>query len=658
MTIPIEITPTPQRTTVGGSIDLAPTSDDVDVDNYTYTWAAPPGKGKIDKPKSQQCTWHTGTISPGSYRITVHIKEKNTDYDVSDTKHVDIEVDKAPYGPPDKVPVRLDSGTEQQPFNVSLSRTRIVDTPALPLYNIIRRSCARLSFRSYKAFTDYVICDGPMPRGMKESSPLGSKWKAQKDSFYEARGGGDRFPRTRLPFPDVEAYRLLKAATEAFMMVNCGVSFDRGQFGDLQLDVEEREERLGLDRGDTLPRLWSDYVVDARVGDVSDSSNGHNSDFVETIPYLALVREKLPEVPLTVAEEDRAEGELCYEILREKFTNPCFLELIWSYWHEESMLVQTMNAISWRFQNRRGPQDVDPLANLAIDPLRPLSNLIWGYVQDEQHRLTLARRVYEYNHEYGLTLFGSAVPKIRAADTRSKFLESFHTLLHRASIFYKEDDDTTMLADPFPVLNALRDVHLLLAEGAHNQYGDLPWTARHEMLMQQWLLARPEFREFLPTRVMVAYPEPWMDRVDAMKRLQGWTDTSVRFFHDLGVFGEQILLSIRFGDWSNIFDREEAGNWARYWRQEVQWYIHAYQTVTGVDLSSDMQDVRQAELRPDRYMQPAFHLQRRLVQQRRAGVGRPVGRRVFGRGGRIELEQGGLSSQGEVSQSETGHVGT
>ena len=72
--------------------------------------------------------------------------------------------------------------------------------------------------------------------------------------------------------------------------------------------------------------------------------------------------------------------------------------------------------------------------------------------------------------------------------------------------------------------------------------------------MQQWLLARPEFREFLPTRIMVAYPEPWMDRVDAMKKLQGWTDTSVLHFRNLAVFGEQILLSIRWGDWSDAID--------------------------------------------------------------------------------------------------------
>jgi hypothetical protein len=334
------------------------------------------------------------------------------------------------------------------------------------------------------------------------------------------------------------------------------------------------------------------------------------------MPYLALIRQKLPEARIELRADAEEHVELCYEIMGHKLTSPCFLELIWSYWHEEGMLVQTMDAISRRFQNRgRGRRD--PLAGFALDPLRPLNNLLWGYVQDEQHRLPLARRVYEYDHEYGISLYGRSVPRVRSADPRSRFLEAFHTLLHRASIFYKDDDDTTMIADPFPILNALRDVHLLLAEGADNQYGDLPWTARHEMLLEQWLLARPELREFLPTRVMVAYPEPWMDRVDAMKRVQGWSDTSVRYFHDLAVFGEQLLLSIRFGDWSNVFDRNQAGNWARYWRQEAQWYIHAYQAVTGVDLSADTVDVRNGQLPPDRFTQPAFLMHQRLLEQRR-----------------------------------------
>jgi hypothetical protein len=108
------------------------------------------------------------------------------------------------------------------------------------------------------------------------------------------------------------------------------------------------------------------------------------------------------------------------------------------------------------------------------------------------------------------------------------------------------------------VLNALKEVHLLLTEGAHNQFGDLPWTARHEMLMQQWILSRPEMRDFLASRTMVAHPETWMAPVDAMNKLQGWSDTSVLHFRDLGVFGEQLLLSIRFGAWTVVIEPEQA----------------------------------------------------------------------------------------------------
>ena len=112
--------------------------------------------------------------------------------------------------------------------------------------------------------------------------------------------------------------------------------------------------------------------------------------------------------------------------MQEKLRNPCLLELIWSYWHEEGLLVQTMNAISRRFQNVRGPGRPDPLSNMEVNPLRPLNNLLWGYIQDEQHRLTVARRNGEYDHDYGLQLEGRAVQAFRPADTRSTFIEAFH----------------------------------------------------------------------------------------------------------------------------------------------------------------------------------------------------------------------------------------
>jgi hypothetical protein len=263
------------------------------------------------------------------------------------------------------------------------------------------------------------------------------------------------------------------------------------------------------------------------------------------------------------------------------------VELIWSYWLEEGMLVQTMNAIIKRFQNiKNGPGD--PLANLELDPLRPVSNILWGYVQQLPFRLTIQRRAYEYDHHYGLRIFGKAIPNFTPADSRSKFLEAFHNLLYKCTIFFKESDDMTVNADAFPVLNALVEVHKQLSEGMHNQYSDLPVTSKVEMLIDQYILSRREIWEFLRGRTMVVYDEPWMGQVDAMKSMQGWTNTSISYYHNLATLGETILLSIRFTPWSQSgAPSSMAASWANMLRDSIQKYIYSYQVVTGVDLSVD-----------------------------------------------------------------------
>jgi hypothetical protein len=119
-------------------------------------------------------------------------------------------------------------------------------------------------------------------------------------------------------------------------------------------------------------------------------------------------------------------------------------------------------------------------------------------------------------------------------------------------------------------------------------------------------------REFLGGRVMVPYPEAWMDKVDAVKTLKGWTDVSVVHFHDLAVFGEQILLSVRYGAWSIVNEPDQAANWARYWRPEVQGYMHGYRAATGVDLTSDITDHQQLIARS---LPPSAHLRDRLAFQ-------------------------------------------
>ncbi len=78
-----------------------------------------------------------------------------------------------------------------------------------------------------------------------------------------------------------------------------------------------------------------------------------------------------------------------------------------------------------------------------------------------------------------------------------------------------------------------------------------------------------------------------MEVVDEVGRLKGWRDTSITYFHELAVAGERILLSVRYGDWTNTNSTEEqAKSWAKCWKHEVQSYIDAYRAVTGVDLSA------------------------------------------------------------------------
>ncbi len=425
------------------------------------------------------------------------------------------------------------------------------------LWKYILDWTGQMEFNKYKEFVDGIMCCNPqLTRGCKE---------------FELR----------LPFPGVDSYTLLKVATQVFLACRCGcVSFDPCcRDGDTYTTQKtgERASKSGKRCADDT-RLGQDPVdaLDGLLVPLLGNAGGPN-----VLPYFKEIFSKFSDIPLKFD----GSGENCTGLLVTKLQYPCLLELIWSYWHEEGMLVQSMNAIGRRFQNLRGPRENDPLSRLDLSPLRPLSNLLWAYVQDEQHRLTVIRRAYEYDHHYGLRLLGKAVPDLQPADSRSKFLEAFHALLNQAWEYYRERSDTNVVPDGFPLLNALKEVHLLLAEGAHNQFGDLPWTARHEMLMQQWILARPELRDFLGGRAMVPYVEPWMDRVDSMKRMQGWNDVTVTHFRDLGVFGEQILLGVRYGNWNTINTEGTATAWADAFRAQIQGYIHAYRAVTGADLT-------------------------------------------------------------------------
>jgi hypothetical protein len=478
----------------------------------------------------------------------------------------DVNIKSWPLTPTPPLEVNVKSGD----VDVTLHGTPTGSTSVQGFWEYLRQRTDAISFNEYTKFITEVLCQG---LGI---DPLDEEFKRLRTAAANS---------TRLS--GVDTYELLRVATEAFLVLRCGSTL----IDNVDVGLASRFGGTEFSRAELVAKLTK-YL-----------GTNHATPYINRI-ISAYVDPANPPAPNTIFCDD----------IDAKLLQPCFVELIWSYWEEELGLVQAINAISLRFQNKRGPGDKDPLANLETHPLRPLANLLWGYVQDEDHRLTVARRSYEYQHQYGIGLVGRAVPKLRPADSRSKFLESFNTLLHQAAIFYERSSNLTVKADAFPLLNALREVHLVLSEGAHNQFRELPWEARVEMLVQQWLLSRAEIREFVGGRPAVPYDEDWMRPVDALRRVMGWGDASVTHFNDLAITGEKIVLSIRFGDWSgrNTTD-EEATGWAVFWKPEIQRYIHAYQAVTGVDLSATTtQSNRQIDATP-----PSVLLQQRIARQLR-----------------------------------------
>jgi len=563
----------PRTIAPGGQVVLKAIPPDDNI-KYIYKWKV--DSGSLDCEDKNEVRWSVPEV-PSFYKAGLTITHQAGKQTITDVADMDFNIEVTPGAIPEIALRNMERGlnTLGNTFNVRHEQSVGGETDNQALWVTIRNRTKAIGFARYSDFIDLVLCQG---------LPI--------DNATDCSGTNLRrlnvTPRLPKSFHGVDAYELLKTATEIFLLLQCGVKLDESLHNN-------NEEALRL-------KNWADVgFAEAHAKLVTYLGAGR-------LPYIDRI------IGTVFQDQEFITSPYCVGVLTAAADCPCLLELIWSYWHEEGGLVQTLNAISMRFQNKRGIGDGrDPLGQLEIAPLRPLNNLLWGYVQDERDRLTISRRSSEYQHHYGFTLMGKAVPKFRSADSRSKFLEAFHTLLYRAWTYYQEVADTHVVPDGFPLLNSLKEVHMLLAEGAHNQFGDLPWTSRVEMLIQQWLLARPEMQDFLRGRAMVPYKEAWMGPADTMKKLQGWTDVPVTHFRDLGVYGEQLLLSVRYDDWiDDARTEDDAKNWADYWKQEAQGYIHAYRAATGVDLTNAASSRERIDAR-----MPAVHLNKRQRQQSR-----------------------------------------
>jgi hypothetical protein len=490
------------------------------------------------------------------------------------------------------------------PHEVTLRPTAVPPTPDQLLWSAIRNRTDAIAFPRYSAFIQRLLCeqqtdaqatcggvDGPTSTGSNIGVNVGEMGTPSiNDRLAELM--------SRPSIYGVDAYQLLKLATQAFLIFESGVVIETprgGASGDVRRIELEEEARLGRPITLTEARAQLTQYLSTQIGTVGGRG----------LPYLKRVVDAL------LPDSQRAEGSpFCSGTLRHRLHCPAMMELLFNYWMEQGSVVQSLGAVLMRFQNRRRGR-ADPLVELAIDPLRGAGSLLWGRVQAEPQQLSLLRREHEYKYAYGITLRGGASVDLAPVESRDRFIEAFHDLLHEAARFYEADAVTTVRADAFGLLQRLKELHLVLAEAANNQWPEITRQAREELLIDQYLLARPEIREFLRGRAMVPALEAYMPQVDTMKRLQGWMpQVSVSHFHTLANTGEKLLLGIRFGDWTGVIDQTSAINWARYWIAEVKSYLHAYQAVTGVDLAADVTAVRGDH---GRYLQPADHLRRRSL---------------------------------------------
>lgn len=483
----------------------------------------------------------------------MQITSRIADFDVAETIHLDISLD------------ALDDADANYGYAIALfSEERPVPQPLG-----FKDGLARVETKPNDSGEHEVWIGKTEPDGAQRI-----KWSDESapQPVFRFNVGGPRVARVQLVGPS--AYRMSVGLTHPCAGYQGFLNYLRQEFDNAGfLGVTGREGTQPTPQFGVGTETY-EWLIDGAKAYVSSCRCRGAGDLYPD-GYLENRQRSEPHLQLSRADEENA-------------TLPC-IELIWNYWQEEGMLAQTLNQIVARFQNRRASSG-DPLARFDVSPLLPLRSLLWGWVENEQRRLTVRRRAAEYEFEYGLTLIGKAIPRPDSyVERRSGFLNSFHTILHQSTLFFKELDDLTITPDGFPLYEALRECHLVLSQGSQNQYGEMAVTARAEMLVMQHILAQPSMREFLGGRPMTPYPETWMDRVDSMKAIQGWSDASVLHFHDLATFGERLVLTIRLGNWAatNV-SGPDAVTWATSFRSMIQRYIAAYRAVTGVDLSKSV----------------------------------------------------------------------
>ena len=249
------------------------------------------------------------------------------------------------------------------------AQSRTVPTVKQAFWVAIRNRTDALGFQRYSAFVNRLLCegkDGGSARCGDSSLKGGDDGGKVRHGEYGEPSLSERRDEimARPTLYGMDAYQVLLLATQAFVVFEAGVVIAATR-------LSNHSEFPGMDGLEgRIDRTVTLAEIQSELEDYLGASTGVGRG----LPYLKQIV-----TTLVTVSSDGGVAQVppwCRGILRSRFSCPSMLELIWSYWHEEGMLMQAINAIALRFQNVRAPGERDPLAYLEIDPLRALNNVL------------------------------------------------------------------------------------------------------------------------------------------------------------------------------------------------------------------------------------------------------------------------------------------
>src|SRR5215510_3101151 len=231
---------------------------------------------------------------------------------------------------------------------VTLRRTDATLTSDHALWAAIRNRADAIGFDPYDRFINRVLCKlNDINADLDEGKPVSDEQATITAEDIGSPSIKDRRDDLlRVPsIYGVDAYNLLKVATQAFLLFEAGVAVARPRNSDTGLQDGTGSDIVPGEEGRIGEQVTFDQIQQRMATYLSPIQPG------APLPYLQRIVDALVGID---SERQKESLPYCFDLLRNRFKSPSLLELIWSYWNEEGMLVQTMNAICLRFQNRRG----------------------------------------------------------------------------------------------------------------------------------------------------------------------------------------------------------------------------------------------------------------------------------------------------------------